>query len=179
MIIFSNERSFFAFFTHLTCLDHIPFELPLFGPSRYKFTVKIRALAWPVLEIYRVIDCVHHSLPGFSDWIRWQDRMQQGAADWPNRVINSANEVSNPVKWAHMLAKGGLGVHNPTSWTRFVMVYISDTGYARALIFTVDSYLDGPNKGSPNGMWSTHVRGVKNSKNERSFEKMITDFDNF
>ena len=51
-----------------------------------------------------------------------------------------------------MLAKGGLSVHNPTSWTRFVMVYISDTGYARALIFTVDLYLDGPNKGSSKGM---------------------------
>ena len=59
------------------------------------------------------------------------------------------------------------------------MVYISDTGYARALIFTVDSYLDGPHKGSPKGMWSRHVRGVKNAKNERSFEKIITDFDNF
>ena len=31
---------------------------------RYKFTVKIRALVGPVLEIYRVIDCVHHSLCG-------------------------------------------------------------------------------------------------------------------
>ena len=41
--------------------------------------------------------------------------MQQGAADQSNRVINSANEVSNPVKLDHMLAKGGLGVHDPTS----------------------------------------------------------------
>ena len=64
VIIFSNERSFSAFFTLLTCLDHIPFGLLLFGPSRYKFTVKIRALARHVLEIYRAIDCVHHSLRG-------------------------------------------------------------------------------------------------------------------
>ena len=137
-IIFSNERSFFAFFPLLTCLDHISFGLLFFGPSRYKFTVKIRALACPILEICRVIDCVHHSLPGFNDWIFWQDRMQQGAADRSNRVINSANEVSDPVKWDHMLAKGGLGVHYPTSWTRFVLVFISNTGHARALTFTVN-----------------------------------------
>ena len=78
MIVFSNERSFYAFLTPIKCLDHIPFGLLLFGPSRYKFTVKIRALACPVLEIYAVIE--------------------QGAADRSNRVINSANEVSNPVK---------------------------------------------------------------------------------
>ena len=59
------------------------------------------------------------------------------------------------------------------------MVYISDTGYARALIFTMDSHLYGPNKGSPKGMLSRHVRRAKNAKNERSFEKIITDFDNF
>ena len=41
--------------------------------------------------------------------------MQQEAADQYNRVINFANEVSNPVKRDHMLAKGGLGVHDPTS----------------------------------------------------------------
>ena len=35
---------------------------------------------------------------GSSNWIRCQDRMQQGAADQSNRVINSANEVSKPVK---------------------------------------------------------------------------------
>ena len=70
MIISSNERSFYAFLTPIKYLDHIPFGLLLFDPSRYKFTVKIRALACPVLEIYREIDCVHHSLPGFSDWIR-------------------------------------------------------------------------------------------------------------
>ena len=64
MIIFSNERSFYAFLTPITCLDHIPFGLFLFGLSRYEFTVKIRALACPVLEIYTVIDCVHHSLCG-------------------------------------------------------------------------------------------------------------------
>ena len=58
---FSNERSFF---TPLTCLDHIPFGQLLFGPSRYKYTVKIRALACPVLEMYRAIDCVHHPSHG-------------------------------------------------------------------------------------------------------------------
>ena len=52
MIIFSNVRSFFAFFTSLTIVDHIPFGLLLFGPSSYKFTVKIRALACPVLAWY-------------------------------------------------------------------------------------------------------------------------------
>ena len=39
VIIFPNERSFFAFFTPLTCLDNISFGLPLFGPSRYDSTV--------------------------------------------------------------------------------------------------------------------------------------------
>ena len=61
---FLSGGSFFAFFIPLTCLDHILFGLLLFGPSRYEYTVKIRALACPVLEIYRVIDCAHHSLPG-------------------------------------------------------------------------------------------------------------------
>ena len=67
---FSNEHLFFAFFTPLTCVDHNPFGLLLFGPLRYSNTVEIGALACPVLEICRVIDCVHHSLPEFSDWIR-------------------------------------------------------------------------------------------------------------
>ena len=58
---FSDERSFYMFLTPITCLDHIPIGLLLFGPSRYKFTVKIGALACSVLEIYTVIDCVHHS----------------------------------------------------------------------------------------------------------------------
>ena len=65
-----------------------------------------------------------------------------------------------------MLAKGGLGVHDPTSWTRFVLVYISNTDHARALIFTVNLYFD--------------VKGVKNAKNERSFEKMnMINYDDF
>ena len=34
MSIFLNERSFFTFFAPLTCLDHIPFKLLLFGPTR-------------------------------------------------------------------------------------------------------------------------------------------------
>ena len=42
-----------------------------------------------------------------------------------------------------MLAKGGLDVHNPTSQTRFVLIYISYTGHSIALIFAVDLYLDG------------------------------------
>ena len=33
---FLNERSFFTFFTLLTCLDHISFELLLFGPTIYE-----------------------------------------------------------------------------------------------------------------------------------------------
>ena len=33
---FLNERSFFTFFALLTCLDHIPFELLLFGLMRYE-----------------------------------------------------------------------------------------------------------------------------------------------
>ena len=39
-------------------------------------------------------------------------RMQLGA---PNRVTYSAYEVTYPVKWNHMLVKGGRGVHNITS----------------------------------------------------------------
>ena len=49
---FSNERSFFVFFTPLTYLDHIPSRLFLFGQSRYKDTAKIRPMAYPVLEIF-------------------------------------------------------------------------------------------------------------------------------
>ena len=33
MLIFLNERSFFTFFAPLTCLDHIPIVLLLFGPT--------------------------------------------------------------------------------------------------------------------------------------------------
>ena len=54
MIILSNERSFFTFFVPLTCLEHIHFGSLLIGSSRYKYTVKIRALACTPLEIYRV-----------------------------------------------------------------------------------------------------------------------------
>ena len=51
MFIFLNERSFFTVFAPLTCLDHIPFELLLFGPTRYEISEKIRALACPLFEI--------------------------------------------------------------------------------------------------------------------------------
>ena len=51
---FLNERSFFTFFVPLTCQDHIPFELLLFGPTRYKISEKIRALACPLFEISTV-----------------------------------------------------------------------------------------------------------------------------
>ena len=59
-----------------------------------------------------------------------------------------------------------------------ICLYISNTGHARALIFTVNLSLDGPDKRSPKGMGSTHVKGMKNTKNGRSFVKMIIDFDN-
>ena len=54
MFIFLNERSFFTFFAHLTCLDHIHFELLLFGPTRYEISQKIRAPACPLFEISTV-----------------------------------------------------------------------------------------------------------------------------
>ena len=54
MFIFSNERSFFTFFAPLTCLDHIPFELLLFGPTRYEISEKSRALACPLFELSTV-----------------------------------------------------------------------------------------------------------------------------
>ena len=54
-LIFSNERSFFTFFVPLPWLDHIPFELLLFGRLRYKMPEKIRALACLVFEISTVI----------------------------------------------------------------------------------------------------------------------------
>ena len=113
---------------------------------------------------------VHHSLVVSRDWIRGRDRMQLGAA---NRVTCSANEVLYPVKWDRMLVKGSWGVHSPTSWTRFVWVDISKTRHARALIFSGNLYLNGPNKSSSKGMWSRHCKGVKN---ERSFEKMNSDY---
>ena len=56
---FSNERSFYAFLTPITCLDHIPFGLLLFGLSRYVSTAKIRALACPVSEIQTKTKLVH------------------------------------------------------------------------------------------------------------------------
>ena len=56
MFIFLNERSFFMFFAPLTitCLDHIPFELLLFGPTRYENSEKIRVLACQLFEISEV-----------------------------------------------------------------------------------------------------------------------------
>ena len=43
-----------------------------------------------------LIDCVH--LITWGPVIGSGDCMQQGAADQSSRVINTANEVSNPVK---------------------------------------------------------------------------------
>ena len=40
MFIFLNERLCFTFFALLTCLDHIPFELLLFGPTAVVVLVK-------------------------------------------------------------------------------------------------------------------------------------------
>ena len=57
--IFLNERSFFTFFCPLTCLDHIPFDLLFFGPTRYEISEKIRALACPLFEISTIKVCVH------------------------------------------------------------------------------------------------------------------------
>ena len=54
MFIFLNERSFFCVFAPLTCLDHIPFELLLFGLARYEISEKIRALTCPLFEISTV-----------------------------------------------------------------------------------------------------------------------------
>ena len=59
MSIFLNERSFFHVFRPLTCLDHIPIVLLLFGPPRYEISEKIRALACPLFEISTVKVCVH------------------------------------------------------------------------------------------------------------------------
>ena len=59
MVIFLNERSFFTFFAPLTCLDHIPIVLLLFGPSKYEISEKIRALACPLFEISTVKVYVH------------------------------------------------------------------------------------------------------------------------
>ena len=62
MFNFLNERSFSTFFASLTCQDHIPFELLLFGPMRYEISEKIRALdlACPLFEISTVKDYVHY-----------------------------------------------------------------------------------------------------------------------
>ena len=59
VFIFLNERSFFTFFAPLICLDHIPFVLLLFGPTRYDIFEKIRALACPLFEISTVKGYVH------------------------------------------------------------------------------------------------------------------------
>ena len=57
--IFFNERSFFTIFAPLTCLDHIPFELLLFGLTRYEISEKIGALACLLFEISTVRVYVH------------------------------------------------------------------------------------------------------------------------
>ena len=54
-----NERSFFTFFAPLTCLDHIPIVLLMFGPTRYEISEKIRALACPLFEISNIKVYVH------------------------------------------------------------------------------------------------------------------------
>ena len=59
MFIFFNERSCFTIFASLTCLDHIPFELLLFGPTRYEISEKIGALACLLFEISTVKFYVH------------------------------------------------------------------------------------------------------------------------
>ena len=59
VLIFSNERSFFSVFAPLQCLDHIPFELLLFGLSRYSTPEKMRALACLVPEISTETNLVH------------------------------------------------------------------------------------------------------------------------
>ena len=95
--------NFFTFFVPLPWLDHIPFELLLFGLSRYEMPEKIRALACLVFEISAIIHVfITHCLVS-SDWIRIQDHMQLGAA---NRITCSANEVLHPVQWDRMLVKG-------------------------------------------------------------------------
>ena len=140
MFIFSNERSFFAFFIPLTCLDHIPFRLLLLGLSRYKVYCKSQSSSMTCSRDIQG-NRLCSSLMGYCDWIRWQDRMQHGVAGQSKRVINSTNEVSNPVKWDHMLAKGGLGMHDPTSWTRFVLVYTSNTEHVRATFWATLYYM--------------------------------------
>ena len=57
--IFLNELSFFTFFAPLRCLDHIPSELLLFGPTRYDISEKIKALACPLFVISTVKVDVH------------------------------------------------------------------------------------------------------------------------
>ena len=61
MFIFFNERSFFTIFAPLTCLDHIPFELLLFGLTRYDYEIseKIGALTCLLFEISTVKVYVH------------------------------------------------------------------------------------------------------------------------
>ena len=59
MFIFLNERSFFTFFAHFTCLDHIPIVLLSFGPTRYEISEKIRALECALFEISTVKVYVH------------------------------------------------------------------------------------------------------------------------
>ena len=59
MLIFLNERSFSTFFAPLTCLDHIPIVLLLFGPMKYEISEKIRALACPLFEKSTVKVYVH------------------------------------------------------------------------------------------------------------------------
>ena len=59
MFIFLNEGPYFTFFAPLTCLDHIPIVLFLFGPTRHEISEKIKALACPLFGISTVKVYVH------------------------------------------------------------------------------------------------------------------------
>ena len=58
-VYFLMNFHFLTFFAPVTCQDHIPFQLLLFGPARYETSVKIRALASALFEISTVKVYVH------------------------------------------------------------------------------------------------------------------------
>ena len=89
MFIFFNERSFFTIFASLTCLDHTPFELLLFGPTRYEISEKIGALACLLFEISTVKVYV-----GGGQW----RKMANNGEKW--RIMAMANSAFSFVKFA-------------------------------------------------------------------------------
>ena len=175
---------FTRFWKYLTSLNRITFGLPFF---------------WPVaIEIRVHFKYQSSSVPGIRDINQNKSRSWRGILHTQaslckhvislDRVKNLISGVDHPVKLVCCPLLHAILSPDPITGTHVMsdehnlLPCISQVRVLLELWFlqwTLNLYLDGPNKSSPKGMWSRHVWRVKNAKNERSFEKIITDFDNF